>query len=102
MPKLSDLVRTMPVSWDNANRDAVRKQQRKPKKRVRLSNYALCMRDLERLGTEGLFSSCKVARSPKKAKNWISREQNGTICTITTTKRFTGSRITCVCKSAKY
>lgn len=102
MPKLSDLVRTMPVSWDNANRDALHHYQHPRPKRPRLSNYALCMRDLERLGTEGLFSSCKVVRSPKKAKNWISREQNGTIGTITTTKRFTGSRITCVCKSAMY
>jgi hypothetical protein len=67
----------------------------------RLSNYALCMRDLERLGTIGLFASCKGVRNPKRAKNNVSKEKAGTCGTMITTRRFDGSRITCVCKAKR-
>ena len=48
---------------------------------------------------ERIFEECKGARSPKKAKNRASKEQAGTIGRTIVTKRFEGSRLTCVCKS---
>ena len=69
--------------------------------RQHLSNYALCMRDLERLGTDGIFASCKGVRTPKRAKNSFSKEKAGTCGTMITTRRFDGSRITCVCKARR-
>lgn len=46
-----------------------------------------------------IFASCKGRRQPKKARNTICKEQNGTCGTYIATKRFPNSRLTCVCKS---
>lgn len=46
-----------------------------------------------------MFYECQGVRSPKKAKNSVSREQAGTIGRTIVVKRFEGSRLTCVCKS---
>lgn len=51
---------------------------------------------------ERIFEECKGVRSPKKAKNRASKEQAGTIGRTIVTKRFEGSRLTCVCKSRIY
>lgn len=67
--------------------------------RQRLSNYAYCMAQIESMGAEGLFAACKGVRCAKKAKNSASKEKAGTIGNTITTKRFAGSRLTCVCKS---
>lgn len=49
-----------------------------------------------------VFSICKGERTAKKAKNTFSKEQAGTIGSIIVTKRFSNSRLTCVCKSRVY
>lgn len=59
-----------------------------------LSNYALCMRDLERLGTDGIFASCKGVRSAKKARNTASTEKAGRVGDSIATKRFCDSHVT--------
>ena len=51
---------------------------------------------LERGGQ--MFAIGKGQRSAKKAKNGYSKEQAGTIGSMVVTKRFSGSRLTCVCK----
>lgn len=56
----------------------------------------------ETIGIENrgeMFYLGKGERSPKKAKNRASKEQAGTIGRTIVTKRFEGSRLTCVCKS---
>lgn len=49
-----------------------------------------------------MFREGQGVRSPKKAKNRASKEQAGTIGRTIVTKRFDGSRLTCVCKSIVY
>lgn len=48
-----------------------------------------------------IFGTCKHTRPQKKWRNRVSTEQAGTCGTQIVTKRFEGSRITCVCKSRK-
>ena len=55
---------------------------------------------LERGGQ--MFAIGKGQRSAKKAKNGFSKEEAGTIGSTILTKRFSNSRLTCVCKSKKY
>lgn len=52
--------------------------------------------------TRSIFAECKGERTAKKAKNRFSREEAGTIGRMTVTKRFSNSRLTCVCKTYKF
>ena len=55
---------------------------------------------MERLGMErAIFEQCKRTRTQKRVKNGWSSEQAGTCGTYIATKRFSNSRLTCVCKS---
>lgn len=54
---------------------------------------------MRRESRRDIFFAGQGKRSPKKVKNRYSTEQAGTVGRIITTKRFAGSRITCVCKS---
>ena len=49
-----------------------------------------------------IFAMCKGERTRKKAKNGFSKEQAGSIGNTIVTKRFSNSRLTCVCKSRKW
>lgn len=49
--------------------------------------------------TKEMFFYGQGVRQPKKAKNKASSEEMGTIGRRIVVKRFTGSRVTCVCKS---
>jgi hypothetical protein len=54
------------------------------------------------LGTQierNAFEIGKGTRIRKRAKNTFSKEEFGTCGTYITTKRFSNSRLTCVCKS---
>jgi hypothetical protein len=51
--------------------------------------------DIER----NAFEIGKGVKQPKKAKNKFSKEEFGTCGTYIATKRFSNSRLTCVCKS---
>jgi hypothetical protein len=55
-----------------------------------------------KLGTHierNAFEIGKGTKQPKKAKNKFSKEEFGTCGTYIATKRFSNSRLTCVCKS---
>lgn len=49
--------------------------------------------------TKEMFFYGQGVRQPKKAKNKASSEEMGTVGRRIVVKRFTGSRVTCVCKS---
>ena len=70
------------------------------RRRVRLALMADDVPVLES-GRE-MFAICKGQRSHKKVKNSVSRERMGTVGRTIVTKRFDGSRLTCVCKSIVY
>lgn len=49
-----------------------------------------------------IFAMCKGERTRKKAKNAFSKEEAGTCGNIIVTKRFSNSRLTCVCKTRNW
>ena len=90
MATLKDLCSNIPQSVLRVQTDyelATRMQQSYNKRMERL--------DVER----AIFEQCKHQRTQKRVRNTFSREEAGTCGCVTVTKRFAGSRLTCVCKS---
>lgn len=67
------------------------------RRRVRLATMAEDVFVLE--SGRKMFAIGKGQRTPKKAKNRVSKERMGTVGRTIVTKRFDNSRLTCVCKS---
>lgn len=94
MATLRDLCKDVPQTIDRmaVERELLRRKNASFLKRM----GALCEE-------KNVFKQCQTRRPEKgKVKNRFSREEAGTIASVVVTKRFSGSRLTCVCKSKIY
>lgn len=79
--------------WHKSAEEQIQEYYLQQEKRV----YAINTTAIER----NAFDICKGTRTQKRVKNTWSKEQTGTCGTYIATKRFSNSRLTCVCKSSR-
>ena len=92
MPKLSDIIEKLPKGWHRPQLSNKQKaKQRKPKK----SNYQCVMEQIERIGTNGLFSILKGGFSSDRVHRWDS---SGSANVIERKKK----RKSCISEKLKY